>query len=98
MSVVAALGLLIIRHTAEKKGIFHTYSLVADSGVEFVHKVCLNHKFDEFKDHQQLNLIEEALNENCFKSLIIKVVMLDGNAQEFSIVFLKTAILLLASL
>ena len=77
---------------------FHIYSLVMDSDVEFVHKVCLSHEFNELEGHQQSDLIEEVLNEDCFESFIIKVVMLDGNTQELSIVFLKTAILLLAGL
>ena len=98
MKVIAVLGLLIIRCTAERRGIFHTHNSITDSDIEFVHKVYLNHEFNEFKSHQQLNLIKETLNENCFKSLIVKVVMLDDNTQELSIVFLKTVILLLADL
>ena len=77
---------------------FHTHSLVTDSDIEFVYEICFNHEFGEFGDHQQLNLIEEALNEDCFEGFIVKVVMLDGNAQELSIVFLKMVILLLAGL
>ena len=96
--MVAVLGLLITRCTAERRGMFHTHSLVADPGVEFVHGVCLSHEFGELGGHQQPDLIEEALNEDCFEGLIVKVVMLGDNAQEFSIVFLKTAILLLAGL
>ena len=98
MSVVAVLGLLITRCTAERKGMFHIYSSVVDSGVEFVHEVCLSHKFGELEGHQWPDLIGEALNEDCFEGLIIKVVMLDDNVQEFSIVFLKMMILLLAGL
>ena len=98
MSIVAVLKLLIIRCTAEKRGMFHTHSLVVDSGIEFVHEVCPSHEFSELGGHQQLNLIEEALNEGCLKGLIVKVVMLDGNAQKLSIVFLKMAILLFAGL
>ena len=77
---------------------FYIYSLIVNLGVEFVHKIYLSHEFDELESHQQLNLIKEALNEDCFENLIIKVVMLDNNAQELSIIFLKTAILLLAGL
>ena len=77
---------------------FYTHSSVMNSGVEFVHEVCLSHEFDELKGHQQPDLIKEILNEGCFESLIIKVVMLGDNAQKFSIIFLKTAIFLLADL
>ena len=77
---------------------FHTHSLITNSDIKFVYKVYLNHEFSELKNHQQLNLIEKTLNENCFKSFIVKVVILDNNAQEFSIVFLKTAILLFTDL
>ena len=97
-SIVAASELLIIRCTAERKNMFHTHYLIIDSDVEFVYEVCFNHEFGKFGSHQQPNLIEEALNEGCFENLIIKVVMLDDNAQEFSIIFLKTVILLLADL
>ena len=96
--IIAALGLLIIRHTAERRGIFHIHSSVTDSSVEFVHKICLSHEFNELKGHQQPDLIEEILNEDCFKSLIIKVVMFNSNSQKLNIIFLKTAILLLAGL
>ena len=98
MSVVAASGLLIARHTAERRGMFHTHSSVADPGVEFVHGVCRSYEFGELGGHQQPDLIGEALDEGCLEGFIVKVVMLDGNAQELSIVFLKTAILLLAGL
>ena len=77
---------------------FHTHSLIMNSGIEFVHEICPSHEFGELEGHQQLNLIEETLNEDCLKGLIIKVVMLGDNVQEFSIVFLKTVILLLAGL
>ena len=80
MSVIAVLGLLIVRCTAEKRGIFHIYSSVTDSGVEFIYEVCFSHEFSELKSHQQLNLIEEILNKGCFECFIIKVVMLDDNA------------------
>ena len=96
--VIAVLRLLIVRCTAEKRGIFHTHSLITDLSIEFVHKVCLSYEFNELKGHQWLNLIEEALNEGYLEGFIVKVVMFDDNAQEFSIVFLKTAILLLADL
>ena len=69
-----------------------------NSDIEFVHEICLSHEFGELKDHQQLNFIKKILNEDCFKSLIIKVVMLDDNTQKLNIVFLKTAILLLTDL
>ena len=78
-SVVAALRLLIARCTAEKRDIFHTHSSVINSDVEFVYEIYLNYEFDEFRDHQQSDLIEKALNENCFESFIIKVVMFDDN-------------------
>ena len=77
---------------------FHIYNSVTDLDVEFIHEVNLNHKFDKLESHQQSNLIGKALNEDCFEGFIVKVVMLDGNAQELSIVFLKTAILLFANL
>ena len=77
---------------------FHTHSLVLNSGVEFVYRVCLSHEFDELEGHQWSDLIEEALNENNLEGLIIEVIMLDDNAQELSIVFLKTVIFLFASL
>ena len=96
--VIAALGLLITRHTAERRGMFHTHSSVMNLGIEFVHEVCFSHEFGELEGHQQLNLIGEALNESYLEDFIIKVVMLGGNVQELSIVFLKTAILLLAGL
>ena len=96
--VIAASGLLIIRHTAEKRSMFHIYNSITDSGIEFVHKISFSYKFNKFEDHQQLNLIEKALNKDCFEGLIVKVVMLDDNVQEFSIIFLKTAIFLLAGL
>ena len=97
-SVVAASQLLIVRGTVKRRGMFHIHSLVPDSGVEFVHGVCLNHEFGEFKGHQWSDLIEEALNEDDLEGFIIKVIMLGGNAQELSIVFLKTVIFLLAGL
>ena len=84
MSVVAVSGLLIIRCTAEKRGIFYIYSSVVNSGVESVHKVCLSYEFGELKNYQQLDFIEEALNESCFKGFIVEVVMLDNNAQKLS--------------
>ena len=90
--------MLIIKCTAEKRDIFHIHSSVVDSDIEFVYKIYLSHEFDEFKNHQQLDFIEEILNGNHFESFIIKVVMLDGNAQKLSIIFLKTAIFLLADL
>ena len=90
--------MLIIRDTAERRNIFHTHSSVLNSGVKFIHRICLNHEFNELEDHQWLNLIEEALNKGDFKGLVIKVIMLGDNAQELSIVFLKTAIFLLADL
>ena len=96
--VIAVLRLLITRCTAERKGMFHTYSLIANLDVEFVYKICLSHEFNELKDHQQLNLIEEVLNEGCFEGFIVKIVMLGDNAQELSIVFLKTVIFLFADL
>ena len=77
---------------------FHTHSSVMDSDVEFVHEICPSHEFGEFEGHQQPDLIEEVLNEGCFEGFIVKVVMLDGNAQKLSIVFLKMVILLLADL
>ena len=77
---------------------FYFHSSVINSDIEFIYKVYLSYKFDKFENHQQPDFIKEALNKNCFESLIIKVVMLDDNAQELSIVFLKTAILLLADL
>ena len=97
-NVVTTSELLIIKCTAEKRGMFYAHSSVMDSDVEFVYQICLNHEFGELESHQWPDLIEEALNEGCFKGFIIKVVMLDGNAQELSIVFLKTVIFLLASL
>ena len=96
--VIAALGLLITRHTAERKGIFHIHSLITNSDIEFIYEVCLSHEFSEFKGHQQSDLIKEILNEDYFEGLIIKVVMLNDNPQKLSIVFLKIAILLLADL
>ena len=96
--VIAVLGLLIIRCTAEKRGIFHIHSLVVNLDIKFIHKVNLSHEFNKFGSHQQLNFIEAVLNENCFKSFIVKVVMLDNNAQKFSTVFLKMVIFLLAGL
>ena len=84
--------------TAERKGMFHTHNSVVDSDIEFVYKIYLSHEFDELRSYQQLNLIEEVLNEDCFESLIVKVVMLDDNAQKLNIVFLKMVIFLLADL
>ena len=98
MRVIAILELLIIRHTAEKRSIFHIYSLVINSDIEFVHEIYLNYKFNEFKNYQQLNLIEKILNEDYFENFIIKVVMFNNNVQKLSIIFLKTVILLLADL
>ena len=69
-----------------------------NSDVEFVYKVYLSHEFDKLKGHQQSNLIEEILNEDCFEGFIIKVVIFNNNAQKLNIVFLKTVILLLADL
>ena len=69
-----------------------------NSDVEFVYKVNLNHKFDKLESHQQLDFIEKVLNEGCFKDFIIKVVMFNDNVQKLNIIFLKTAILLLANL
>ena len=77
---------------------FHTHSLIMNSDVEFVYEICLNHEFGELEGHQQPDLIRETLNEGYFKGFIVKVVMFDDNAQEFSIIFLKTMILLLAGL
>ena len=77
---------------------FHTHSSVVDPGIEFVYEVCPSHEFGELGGHQQPDLIGEALNKGCFEGLIIKVVMLDDNAQELSIIFLKIVILLLAGL
>ena len=77
---------------------FHTHSLIADPDIEFVYEVCPSHEFGELEGHQQPDLIEEALNEDYFEGFIVKVVMLDGNAQEFSIIFLKMVILLFAGL
>ena len=77
---------------------FHTHSSVTDSDIEFVFKVYLSYEFDELKGHQQPDLIEEALNENCLEGFINKIVMLDDNTQKFHIIFLKTAILLLTGL
>ena len=98
MNVVAVSKLLIVRHITEKRGMFHIHSLIVNSDVEFIHEICLNYKFGELESHQWPDFIEEALNENCFEGFIIKVVMLDNNAQKFSIVFLKMMILLLADL
>ena len=98
MKIVAVLKLLIIRYTAERKDIFHIHNLITDSNIKFVHEINLSHEFDEFKGHQQPDLIKKILNENCFESFIIKVVMLDNNVQKFSIIFLKMMIFLLAGL
>ena len=77
---------------------FYAYCLIINSGIEFVHRVYLSYEFYKLKGYQQSDLIEEVLNKDCFKSLIIKVVMLDDNAQKLSVVFLKMMILLLADL
>ena len=77
---------------------FHTHSLITDSDIKFVYEVYFSHEFGELKDHQQLNLIEKILNEGCFKSFIIKVVIFDNNAQKLNVTFLKMMILLLADL
>ena len=98
IKIVAALRLLIAKYAAEKKNMFHTHCSVMNSGIEFIHEVYLNHVFNEFENYQQLNLIEEILNKDCFKGFIIKIVMLNGNVQEFSIIFLKMVIFLLAGL
>ena len=96
--MIAVLKLLITRCTAEKRCMFHTHSLIADSDVEFVYEIYLSYEFSELEGHQWLDLIEEALNEGCFEGFIVKVVMLGDNAQELSIVFLKIVIFLLAGL
>ena len=98
IKIVTALRLLIIRYTAEKRGMFHIHSLIVNLDIEFIHEINPNYEFDELEGHQQLNLIKEILNEDCFEGFIIKVVMFDDNVQELSIVFLKTAIFLLADL
>ena len=90
--------MLIIRCIAEKKDIFHTHSLITDSNVKFVYEIYLSYKLNEFRGHQQSNLIEETLNESCFEDFIIKVVMLNDNAQKLSIIFLKIMILLFTGL
>ena len=77
---------------------FHIHSSIMNLNVKFIHKIYFSHKFNEFKSYQQLNLIKEILNENCFKNFIVKVVMLDDNAQEFNIIFLKIMILLFTGL
>ena len=98
MRVVIALGLLITRCTVEKRSMFHAHYLIVNSGVEFVYRIYFNYEFDELENHQWSDFIEKALNKDCFESLIIKVVMLHNDVQEFNIIFLKTAILLFASL
>ena len=98
INVVIVLRLLIIRCTAERRDMFYTHCLIINSSIKFIYKICLSYEFSEFRSYQQLNLIEEVLNEGCFKSLIIKVVMFNGNAQKFSIIFLKTVILLFTDL
>ena len=97
-SIVAASELLIVRCTAEKKDIFYIYSLIINSGVKFVHEVYFNYEFDKLKDYQQSDLIEKILNKDCFKDFIVKVVMLDSNAQKLNVIFLKMMIFLLAGL
>ena len=96
--VITVSRLLIVRHTAEKKGMFYIHSSIVNSDVKFVHKVCFSHEFNKFKNHQQSDFIKKILNEDCFENFIVKVVMLDNNAQKLSIVFLKTVIFLLADL
>ena len=59
---------------------FYAHCSVTDSGIEFVHEICLSHEFNELEGYQQPDLIEEALNKDCFKGFIIKVIMLDDNA------------------
>ena len=51
MSVVAVLELLIVRCTAERRDMFHTYNLITDSDIEFVHKICFNYELNELKGH-----------------------------------------------
>ena len=58
---------------------FHIYNSVTDSDVKFVYKIYFNHEFNEFKSHQQPNLIKKILNENYFKNFIIKVVIFNNN-------------------
>ena len=98
ISVIAVLQLLITKCTAERKSMFYTHLSILNSDVEFVHKVCFNHKFNELEGHQWLNLVKEALNEDDLEGLVVKIIMFDDNAQELSIVFLKIVIFLLAGL
>ena len=98
IKIIAALRLLIIRHTIKKKDIFHIHSSVVNSNIEFVYKVYLNHEFNKLKGHQQSNLIEEVLNKDYFKGFIVKVVIFDSNIQKLSIVFLKMIIFLFTDL
>ena len=79
MKIITVLRLLIIRCTVERKNMFHIYSLIADSGIKFTHKICFNYEFNEFENHQQPNFIKKVLNKDCFKSFIIKVVIFDNN-------------------
>ena len=90
--------MLIAKCAAEKRSIFYTYCSVVNLGVKFVYKIYFNHEFSELENHQQLNLIEKILNKGCFENFIIKIVILDDNAQKLSIIFLKTAILLFTNL
>ena len=78
--IIAISGLLIIRCTTERKDIFHIHSSIINLDIEFVYKVYLNYKFNEFKNHLQSNVIEKILNKNCFESFIIKVVIFNDNA------------------
>ena len=96
--IIVVLRLLIIRHTAEKRDIFYIHSSVTNSNVKFVYEIYFSYEFDEFKNHQQSDLIEEVLNKDCFEDFIVKVVMLDDNVQKLSIIFLKTVIFLLTDL
>ena len=98
MKVVITLKLLIIRCTAERRDMFYIYCSVINLDIKFVHEVCLSHEFDKFEGHQQPDFIKKVLNKDCFEGFIIKIVMLDDDAQELSIVFLKMVILLLAGL
>ena len=51
-SVITALRLLIIRYIAEKRDMFHIYSLILNSDVEFIYKICFSYEFDKFENHQ----------------------------------------------
>ena len=51
MKIVTVSELLITKCTVEKRNMFHTHYLIADSDVEFVHKIYLNYEFNEFKNY-----------------------------------------------